>query len=416
MLMTSPDFIGLLRRAMGLDATSIGTSAVENAVRVRLTALGIADPQAYWELVSASGTELQALIEAVVVPETWFFRHPEAFTALTQYAIGEWLPGNPDGTFRVLSLPCSTGEEPYSIAMTLHEAGMAARRYRIDAVDISANALAHAKRGIYRNNSFRGDNLAFRSRHFAVTGDGYRLTDVVRESVRFHRGNLFADDLLTGARYDAVFCRNLLIYFDNEMQDRALGILQRLLKPRGLLFVGPSEGALSMRHGFDSVRVPLSFAFRRSGIETPLPRPSPKSVAAIPRTLPAPTLQPETTVAGVPEPIAAAVDPVSTSAALDEAFELADQGHLAAAARICEEHMRQQGPSAQAFHLLGLIASADGDLAAAAGHYRKALYLDRGHHDSLVHLSLLLEREGDVAAARILRDRMQRLQAASAGS
>jgi chemotaxis protein methyltransferase WspC len=414
MPMTSLDFIGLLRQTMGLDAASIGESAVESAVKMRLATLGMNDLPAYWDLLRASSAELQELIEVVVVPETWFFRHREAFAALANYAVGEWLPENPDGTLRVLSLPCSTGEEPYSIAMTLCDAGLSARRYRVDAVDISAHALAHAQRGVYRNNSFRGGNLAFRGRHFTAISDGYRLTDAMRASVHFRRANLFADESLADAQYDVVFCRNLLIYFDGETQDRALRILQRLLKDNGMLFVGPSEGALSMRHGFESVRVPLSFAFRRSATGTPLDRKRVKSAPAEQCALPTLQSKAAAAAAGTPRPAVAPVDLESASADLDEAFELADQGSFLAAARICEENLRQHGPSAQAFHLLGLIASADEDLATAVRCYRKALYLDPGHYDSLIHLSLLLERDGDIAGARVLQNRIRRLQATSA--
>ncbi len=106
---------------------------------------------AYWERVRGSRAELQALIEAVVVPETWFFRDREAFAALARLAREEWLPSAPQtGCCRLLSLPCSTGEEPYSMAMALLDAGVPADRFRIDAVDISAAALAQAERARVR--------------------------------------------------------------------------------------------------------------------------------------------------------------------------------------------------------------------------------------------------------------------------
>lgn len=412
MPMTTPDFPGLLRRAIGLDAASIGASAVEIAVGARLTAHGINDLQLYWELVHNSDAELQALIETVVVPETWFFRDHEAFAALARQAAREWLPAHPDRTLRLLSLPCSSGEEPYSMAMALLDAGCPAQRYRIDAIDVSAQAVAHAQHGVYGRNSFRGTRLAFRIRHFAPTSDGYRINDNLREPVFFRQGNLFAGDIQAGiALYDAIFCRNLLIYFDREMQDQALRILRRLLKPDGILFVGPSEGALPLRHDFDPVRVPFTFAFRHRSVTAQTDRPvraepasgAPRATLSTPAA--ASTTWPRTGIAPA--------DSTASGTALENAFRLADHGHLSAAARICEEFLRQHGPSVQAFHLLGLIASADDDLETAARHYRKALYVDQGHYATLVHLSLLLEKVGDVAGVRILRNRIRRLQSAS---
>lgn len=145
-------FENLLKQTMGLDATSIGSSAIERAVQERLSACHLKDPDSYWERVRSSETELQELVEAVVVPETWFFRNPEAFAALVRLVREEWLPSHPEGVLRLLSLPCSTGEEPNSIAMALLDAGFPANRFDIDAIDISARALARAQLGLYGRN------------------------------------------------------------------------------------------------------------------------------------------------------------------------------------------------------------------------------------------------------------------------
>src|ERR1700676_3522745 len=98
----------LLKEKMGLDAESIGVACVERAVRERLAARGLKDVQVYWEQVSAFEQELQELIEAIVIPETWFFRDPQAFTALVRVVREEWLAKNAEGILRILSLPCST--------------------------------------------------------------------------------------------------------------------------------------------------------------------------------------------------------------------------------------------------------------------------------------------------------------------
>ena len=108
----------------------------------RQSACHLGDVHAYLERVRVSGTELQALIEAVVVPETWFFRDRHAFVALARLAREEWLPSHREGALALLSLPCSTGEEPYSMAMALLDADVPANRFRVDAVDISTRSLA----------------------------------------------------------------------------------------------------------------------------------------------------------------------------------------------------------------------------------------------------------------------------------
>ncbi len=190
--MVLADFENLLKETMGLDVASIGSSAIERAVEKRLLACELQETHAYWERVRVSEAELQELIEAVVVPETWFFRDREAFAALALTVYEDWLGAHPEDHLRLLSLPSSTGEEPYSMAMALLDAGFPANRFRVDAVDISARALARAGHAVYGKNSFRGNELGFRDRHFEATAHGYRLSDAVRRQVRFQQSNLLA--------------------------------------------------------------------------------------------------------------------------------------------------------------------------------------------------------------------------------
>lgn len=201
-------FEAFLKEVMGLDTASVGSATIERAVKERAAASRLKDLEAYWQCLNASPSERQALIEAVVVPETWFFRDPGAFRALASLAATRRL-----SPLRVLSMPCSTGEEPYSIAMALLDASVDPARLTIDAVDISARALDAARQGVYRKNSFRSSDQAFRDRFF----DGDQLDEHVRAQVCFHQGNLFAlDGVLPAAAYDAIFCRNLLIYLDRK--------------------------------------------------------------------------------------------------------------------------------------------------------------------------------------------------------
>jgi chemotaxis protein methyltransferase WspC len=411
----------LLKASMGLSEASIGSAAIERAVQERQSLCSLDDRQAYLEEVRGSAAELQALIEAVVVAESWFFRDRHAFTALARLASEEWLPTHPEGVFSILSLPCSTGEEPYSMAMALVDASVPAQRFRIDAVDISTRNIAMGVRAVYGRNSFRGDELGFRDRYFDVTPGGFRVREHIRQQVKFQQGNLFAADLLPGvAIYDAIFCRNVLIYFDRPTQDRAIAVLNRLLHARGMLFVAPAETGLPTSHDLVSTREPLAFAFRKAGA-MPSARTPKRGGTALPAVPLAPVrrLAPlgmadlSVRVASAPTNPPAASLPapsVRPSGDLGEASRLADQGHFAEAADCCEWHLRHSGPSATAFYLLGLVRDATGNHGEAAAYYRKALYLDPNHYDSQIHLALLLERRGDSAAAQVLRNRTRRLE------
>ena len=402
---------------MGLDVASIGSAAIERAVEVRQSICGLKDTGAYWERAHGSEAELQELIEAVVVPETWFFRDPEAFALLARVAQEEWLPARAEGVLSVLSLPSATGEEPYSIAMALVDAGVPAGRFRIHAFDISARVLALAGRAVYGKNSFRGNDLSFRTRHFEATPSGYRLNDNIRQQVDFEQGNLFAADLLPGAEiYDVIFCRNLLIYFDRTTQDRAIHVLERALTSKGVLFVAPSETGLLLSHDFVSTKVPLAFAFRKPGAVTH----EPKWKAAIPPAHRPFAGQPMRPRAATPHvkgarhvvPVAGRDPrpPTMPASDLEVARRLADEGHFVEAARSCEESLRLSGPSAEAFYLLGVVRDASGNPSEAAACYRKALYLDPNHHQVLIHLALLMEKLGQKSDAQLLRQRARRVE------
>ncbi len=410
--MALADIENLLTVSMGLDIASIGAMAIARAVDERQAACRLGDAGAYWRHLRESESELQTLIETVVVPETWFFRDSEAFAALARLA-RESVDSQGDNVVRVLSLPCSTGEEPYSMAMALLDAGVPADRFRIDAVDISTRSLALAARAVYGKNSFRARDLGFRARYFDVTPLGYGVRESVRRQVDFRQGNFFADDLLPGAEiYDAIFCRNVLIYFDRPTQDRAILVLKRLLKPRGALFVAPAETALPSSHGFVSTNVPMAFAFRRV-LEAPsagrpdpahhLPPPLLHSVAMPPPVAAAPKARPHAVHRSVARPAKPADQ-------LEEAARLADQGHFAEAATACDAYLRKYGASATAFYLIGLVRDATGNHAEARIYYRKALYLEPNHGDAQLQLALLMEREGDPEGAQVLRNRARRLE------
>ena len=419
----------VLRRSMGLEASTIGAATVEQVVRARMAVVGSQTTAGYLQRLRDDPGELNELIESVVVPESWFFRDGAPFAALAHWVREHWLPAHSTGTLRVLTVPCSTGEESYSVAMTLLDAGLPPDRFMVDAVDISRRALARAQRAIYGANSFRGQSLAFRDRHFTPVPEGHALAAEVRRQVRFENGNLLAGDFRPGAgRFDVVFCRNLLIYFDRPTQGQAMRVLGRMLGPDGLLFVGHAETAVAAAGGFATANYPMSFAFRKATpaaplLDTPKPpvttilqrgltpclprlaaarppvtRPVPRRTVSLPAEIPRDTLS----------------QPVASPVALETARILADQGKLEDASRLCEESLRQDGASAAAWYLLGVVREAAGDRRRAAECYTKTLYLEPNHEEALLHHALLAEQNGDLATAAQLRRRIVRVQERSA--
>ena len=394
-----------LQSFAGLESASIGAGAVARAARERIKATGCASVEAYLARLADSAEERNALIDRVVVPETWFFRDRPALDALARHVVEEWGRAHPRTVFRVLSMPCSTGEEPYSLAMAFAIAGWPLDRLHIDAVDISRQNLERAARGIYGRNSFRGDDLKFREAFLEPAGnDSWRVAPRLRAPVGFAFGNLLADDFAQGRKpYDAIFCRNLLIYFDRATQARAVRALDGLLAAGGWFAVGPAEPVLLLSHGYELVKVRSAFLLRRAAAVAPPPpqRPPPGLAPTVPWREIARPAAPE---AARPPADQAAAD----ATALQEIQQLADGGQLRAARTKGEALLARQGASAPLLCLLGVVAEVAGDPGRAEELYRKAIYLDPSHSEALGHLATRAELNGDLRAARAFRERAQR--------
>jgi chemotaxis protein methyltransferase WspC len=244
----------------GLDPSTLGTHAVQAAVGERLRALGLTEPE-YATRIGGDAAEFSRLVSDVIVPETWLFRGGEVFGYLAEQARAAPL-GRP---FRALSLPCSTGEEPYSLAIALAEAGVPASRCAIDGVDLSPRAVEAARAGVYSDLSFRQTSAELRRRYFRPLPRGGEIDPEIRARVRFQVGNLLDRAVLLWEKpYDLVFCRNLFIYFTPEARRRGLDTLARLVAPGGLLVVGHAEALPATETRFERVSPPAFFLYRRT--------------------------------------------------------------------------------------------------------------------------------------------------------
>ena len=406
-------FFDFLKETIGLDVTSVGPAIIERAVRQRSIVSQAVSADEYWRTLQGSRDEQQALIEAVIVPETWFFRYPESFATLAKLANKRLGEINNLRALRILSLPCSTGEEPYSIAMALLDAGLKPHQFKVDGMDVSPLSVDKARRALYGKNSFRGDDIAYRDRHFIAEGDGYRLDPRVQEQVRLQVGNLLDPALLAGEPpFDFVFCRNLLIYFDQPTQKQVFEVLKRLTHDDGVLFIGPAEGSLLGRLGMRSIGIAQSFAFSRQGAAEPEPLPT-----FVPTPLPVPQpLRNRPTAPVRSRPFAGVVPlaPVPKTTGTDTVVllaniaGLANEGKSAEAKAACDSYLRSHEPVAQVFYWLGLLSDVAGNVLEAQGFYRKALYLEPQHPEALMHLAALLQAQGDAAGARRLQERAAR--------
>jgi chemotaxis protein methyltransferase CheR len=232
----------LIYQRAGIVLASHKREMVYNRLVRRLRTLGIADFGSYLALLegSNSGEEWEVFINALTTNLTAFFRELHHFPILARHV------SERPGPYSVWSTAASTGEEPYSIAMTLLETRPgAASQMQVVASDINTLVLEKARAGVYRHEELRGLSTAQRQRFF-LRGTGpheglARVRPELNNMVRFQYLNLLAAEWALPGPFDAIFCRNVMIYFDKETQERILRRFVPLLKPGGLMFAGHSE-------------------------------------------------------------------------------------------------------------------------------------------------------------------------------
>jgi chemotaxis protein methyltransferase WspC len=418
----------LLRRWIGLDVATVGPAALQRAVRIRMEALGIDRPEAYADRVATDEPERDALVEEVVVAESWFFRDPQVFEFVARFATTvTGLPGR--APVRILSAPCAAGEEPYSVAMALCDAGLDTSQFHIDAIDVSHAALARAARGRYSANAFRNADLAFRDRWFTSADGAAVIDDRLRGQVAFTWANLLDDGFRVGrGPYDVIFCRNLLIYLDAEARSRVEATLDALLRPDGMLVLGAAEPPI-MKGRWMPAGAASVFALRRgpavAGVasahpgRSAAPPPARTAAQAHRSATPRPDRRRDAPVPPVaPPPVSAAsAESAATAAAAELAAVLAEAGSLANAHRhaealaLCEAARERLGPSPELFFLMGMLHQAAGDLDRAEGCFHKTLYLDATHDEALLALALVATQRGDTRMADTYRQSATRVLA-----
>jgi len=416
----------ILRKKIGFNVDSIGGRKVASDVMYRMRQCGIATMERYGEFLTRSPEELDRLIEMITVPETWFFRLKNAFDYLESHVRSEVTKKGLQTKIKVLSIPCSSGEEPYSIAMILMECGLRQENFVIDAADINGVSLARAKEGIYTRNSFRGERTELIGKYFKPTGNFFAIAPEVKDAVRFFRQNLL-EYIPPSEKYDIIFCRNMLIYLDSEHQQQCVDILSRSLKDDGLLFLGHSESGILFNTAFTSVKINGCFTFQKTTI-TPQTATSVKP--AIHRNAPAaPTTKTYRSQTTLPErqirlhketkttgPVAA---PATTSAEpetspekkhelLLQAEQLADNGDLTNAEERCRRYLSTNKLDARGYFLLGIVLLSAQRHTEAESYFQKALYLNPDYQEALLSMAVIKDHAGDVQRATAYRERARR--------
>lgn len=434
---------------MGHDKLPVLTEVVSTRMRAR----GTLDAARYLELLSDDVNELAEVARAIAVPETYFLRDARQFAAFAALLRERATRGL--AHVRILSAGCSTGEEAYSIAITLRETLPDVARWSIDVlgIDLNARSLATARRGRYTPWSLRETPDAIRRKYFTKHGSDYVLTPEITAMVRFEQHNL-ASSRVPGrpGGYDVVFFRNVLMYMREEAARAAIESVVRSMAPGAHLFLGHAENLRGLSQRFQLLHARETFYYRlheREGAHTDVASSTPQQLergpaptdwfAAITRAsarIDALSVDSRDTRArDWPRPAAAVLAPQTPPSSadgvervlslveaerFDDAFSLlgsisgAEQaqvgllravlqlstGKLDAALAECAHLLELDDLNAEAHFVTALCCEHQGEADKASEHARTASYLD--HDFAMPHLQLgrLARRSGDLPTAR----------------
>jgi len=242
-------FTVLLERVSGISYTTGKEYLIESRLNELALSLGYKDLNEFYQTLTKKGIDLKILneiIDALTTNETYFFRDFHPFEALRTHILPElFKKREKEKRLNIWSAACSTGQEPYSIAMILLEYfPLYLQNYKISilATDISKKCIEKAEKGVYNQIEInRGLPIAFLIKYFKQDGAHWYIDEKVKKLVKFQKLNLLEAATRLSERFDLIFCRYVLIYFSEEVKKRALIDLWKLLNPGGYLILGATE-------------------------------------------------------------------------------------------------------------------------------------------------------------------------------
>lgn len=398
---------------------------------------------------AAPDAELQTLIGELTVPETYFFRHVEQYRAYGEVALPAAQQARAfDQRLQVLSVGCASGEEPYSLVMWARDHG--GWQVEVTALDINPAVLAKAMRGLYTTWALRETPIDTQQRWFRETSAGFELDPAIRRAVTFQRMNLAQEhaEFWTPNRFDVIFCRNVLMYFQPEVAQAAIARMTQTLTPHGHLFLGHAETMRGLSNEYHLCHTHNTFYYQRKhpsvapavgvfqaplaafSMATPGPswteairhsadriqalsesfEPATEARASQPRLSAPVTAQLQVArdflkrerfadalalLNGLPGDVAPHPEVMLLRAAL-----LLHSGQLADAETVSNQLLERDELNAGAHYLLALCRESAADLQGAREHDEAAIYLDAEFAMPRLHLGLMARRGGDWAGAR----------------
>jgi chemotaxis protein methyltransferase CheR len=255
----------LVYNESGIHFTDTNRSILSSRLKELLREKKIDTVKTYFSLITKDQGELKNFLDSITTNLTRFFRNQPQFDAFEKFVIPEIMKikkASGDNTIKVWSAGCSTGEEPYTIAMILQETLPPTWKFTVAASDISLKSLMAAKGGFYANNRIDGIPDNYLKKYFDVVDGGYKVKDIIMSKISFDYHNLKND---SGQKnMDVLFCRNVIIYFDEVAQTAVMDRFWDSMAAKSFLFIGHSESLFGMKTKFEFVKTEWATLYQKS--------------------------------------------------------------------------------------------------------------------------------------------------------
>jgi chemotaxis protein methyltransferase CheR len=255
----------LIYSESGITFTPANRSILESRLKERLREKKIDSLKTYFNTISMDKEELKGFLDAITTNLTRFFRNQPHFDAFEKFVIPELInkikKGGVGNTIKIWSAGCSTGEEPYTIAILLSEILPVPWKFEILASDISLKCLMIAKEGFYAGNRIDGIPANYLTKYFDKVEGGYKVRPDIQSKIKFDYHNLKNDSGQRG--FDIIFCRNVIIYFDEVAQTAVINRFWDAMAPKSFLFIGHSESLFGMDTKFEFLKTEWATLYRK---------------------------------------------------------------------------------------------------------------------------------------------------------
>jgi len=254
----------LIYNESGIHFTTTNRSILESRLKEQLRNNSVPTVRAYYDIITRDKEELKLFLDSITTNLTRFFRNQAHFDALENFVVPELMnikKGTSNTTIKIWSAGCSTGEEPYTIAMLLSEILPPPWKFEITASDISLKCLMAAKEGFYADSRIVGIPDPYLKKYFSKVEGGYKVNDDLMAKIRFDYHNLKNDSELRAV--DVVFCRNVIIYFDEAAQTAVINRFWDSMASKSFLFIGHSESLFGMETKFEFVKTQWATLYKK---------------------------------------------------------------------------------------------------------------------------------------------------------